>query len=340
MLEIPADWPPTLLVVVDTEEEFDWSAPPNPENRSVSNVQSLPMLQAIFERHGVVPAYVVDHPVAGSPEAVSVLKRYADAGACEIGAHLHPWVTPPVEEILDAWHAFAGNLPPDLERRKLETLTTVIRDAFGHSPQIFKAGAYGIGTHTARALADLGYRVDSSVVPFTNFTAMGGPNFEDWTSQPFETTEGIVELPLSTGFAGQFSAWGQRVFPALLAPLGRALHLPGIAARLALMERLRLSPEGHSLLDMVRLTRASLARGERLFMMTLHSSSLLPGATAYVGTEAERDAFLSRIDDYLRYFHQTLGGRSGTVSGIAASLAAPASAPIGVPGKPGLQPAL
>lgn len=322
MLSVPPGRPPILLVVIDTEEEFDWKAPPRPESRSVTNIQLLPKLQAVFDRHGVTPAYLVDHPVAATPEAAAVLRGFADAGRCEIGAHLHPWVTPPVEEQIDAWNAFACNLAPDLERRKLETLTAAIEQAFGAAPRIFKAGNYGIGPHTAGFLAELGYRVDSSVVPFTDFTPQGGPNFQDWTGQPFVTAEGIVEIPLTAGFAGQFSAMGRRLFPTLASPAGRAMHLPGVAARLALLERLRLSPEGHTLLDMVRLTRAALARGEGLFMMALHSSTLLPGATEYVRTMSDQAAFLTRIDGFIAYFKERLGGRMGVVSEVAAEMVA------------------
>lgn len=325
VLAIPPAWPPTLLVVVDTEEEFDWRAPPDPESRSVRNVQSLPQLQAVFERHGVVPAYLVDHPVATTPDAVAVLRPWADAGRCEIGAHLHPWVNPPVEERIDAWNAYACNLPPDLEQRKLARLTDAVGTAFGRQPRIFKAGAYGIGPHTPGFLAELGYHVDSSVVPFTSFSAFGGPDFGAWSGQPFQTTEGIVEIPLTAGFAGRLSRAGPRVYPRLHHPLGAAMHLPGILARLRLLERLRLTPEGHTLPDMVRLARAALARNERIFMLTMHSSSMLPGATDYVATPDERDAFLARLDAFFRFFHQA-GGQSRTVSSVATDLLPPASA--------------
>ena len=321
MLDVPSAWPPTLLVVVDTEEEFDWRAPPHPAQRSVRNVQHLPRLQAVFDRHGIVPAYLVDHPVAATPDAVAVLRPWVDAGRCEVGAHLHPWVNPPVEEPVDAWHAFACNLPPDLERRKLAHLTDTIRDAFGLHPRIFKAGAYGISRHTPGFLAALGYRVDSSVVPFTSFRAIGGPDFGAWGGQPFQTAEGIVEIPLTAGFAGRLSQAGRRVYPHLHHPLGAAVHLPGILARLRLLERLRLTPEGHALSDMVRLARAAFARNERVFMLTLHSSSLLPGATEYVATAEARDAFLARLDAFIRFFLGA-GGRTRTVSSLAADLLA------------------
>ena len=321
MLGLAGDAPPTLLVVIDTEEEFDWRAPPNPESRSVENVQELPLLQAVFDRHGVRPAYLIDHPVASCPRAVALLRGMVGRGACEVGAHLHPWVTPPVEEPMDVWYSFGCNLAPELERRKLETLTRAIAEAFEAAPRIFKAGGYGIGPSTCGFLAELGYRVDSSVVPYTDFSLRGGPNFHGSTPQPFETAEGIVEIPLTAGFAGQFSRHGPAMFSRIDGPIGHLLHIPGFAARLSLMERIRLSPEGHGLADMVRLTRAALARGERLFMLSLHSSSLLPGATDYVRDEADRTAFLLRIDKYLHYFLGLDGARTALVSEAAEALA-------------------
>lgn len=324
-LPVPPGWPPTLLFVIDTEEEFAWNGPRDPEARSVRNVLCLPLLQAVLDRHGVIPAYLVGHPVATDPAAVSVLREIAEDQRCEIGGHLHPWVTPPIEETMSFRNSYACNLPPALERRKLETLTTSITAAFGTAPRIFKAGAYGVGPHTAGFLAALGYRVDSSVVPFTDFSASGGPDFREWGPEPFRTVEGIVEIPLTAGFAGVLSEHGPAAFPVLERTTLRALRAPGVAARLGLLERLRLSPEGNTLSDMVRLTRAALARGERLFMLSMHSSSLLPGATEYARTEAERDALLTRIDGYLGFFHSALGGVGLRVSEAAARLEAEGS---------------
>jgi len=88
--------------------------------------------------------------------------------------------------------------------------------------------------------------------------------------------------------AGRLARRGANLYSVLSSPCGMTLHLPGIAARLGLLERIRLSPEGHSLDDMRRLTRAALARGQRFFMLTYHSSSLLPGATPYVRDAADR----------------------------------------------------
>jgi hypothetical protein len=322
ILAVPAGWPPTLVVVVDTEEEFDWTAPFDAANTGVANIACQDLAQRRFDAFGVRPTYVVDYPVAATPAAAAALRAIAEAGRCAIGAHLHPWVTPPAEGPADARHSYPGNLPPALERRKLETLTEAIVAGFGIRPVVYKAGRYGVGPATAGILRDLGYGIDVSVVPHTDFSADGGPDFTALPEGPFALREGPIELPLSVHFVGALAGIGRRLYPRLAGRLARRLRLPGIAARLGLLERLRLTPEGHDLDDMQRQTRAALAGGTRLFMLTYHSSSLLPGATAYVQSEAERDRFLATLDGYCRDFLGPLGGRAGTLAEVAAALGA------------------
>jgi hypothetical protein len=328
VLTPPACWPPTLVVVIDTEEEFDWSGPFDPASTAVTNIAAQPLAQDVFDRQGVVPTYVVDYPVATAPEAVAVLRGFAAAGRCEIGAHLHPWVTPPAEGPIDSRHSYPGNLSPALERKKLAALTEAIAASFGKPPTVYKAGRYGLGAATPATLRELGYAVDVSVVPHTDFSADGGPDFSEAPADPFMIDDGLCEIPLSVSFVGRLAGRGPRLYRRLTASAAtRSLRLVGIFGRLGLLERLRLTPEGHSLTDLIRQTRAARAAGTRLFMLTYHSSSLLPGATNYVRTDAERSAFLSTLDGYLRFFRTELGGRTDTVTRVAAALAAaPAAA--------------
>jgi hypothetical protein len=74
---------------------------------------------------------------------------------------------------------------------------------------------------------------------------------------------------------------------------------------------------------MVRQTRAALARGERYFMLTYHSSTLLPGANVYVHNETERRAFLTTLGDFFSFFMEACGGQTKSVSAIEAALAEP-----------------
>jgi hypothetical protein len=319
-LKLPAEMPPTLTVVIDTEEEFDWEAPFDRNATATENIECQPLAQAVMDRHGVVPTYVVDYPVAANARASSILKSISDAGRCEIGAHLHPWVNPPYEEPLDLFHSYPGNLAESLERRKLINLVQQIETAFGRRPTIYKAGRYGVGRATYAILADLGFVLDVSVVNHTDFSDTGGPDFRRSPPGPFKGPYGILALPLSVHFVGSLARSGPQLFPFVSGAFGKRLHMPGILSRVGFLERLRLTPEGNTLYDMIRQTRAALARGERYFMLTYHSSSLLPLATSYVRDEEDRRNFLSTLDSYFAFFLQECGGEMKSVTEFGASI--------------------
>ncbi len=305
---------PRLLVVVDTEEEFDWRRPHARENTSVTAIGALGLAQELFARYDIVPTYVIDYPVASTPAAVKVLKAFFDRGECEIGAHLHPWVNPPFEEQVNAYNSYPGNLPPGLERKKLEILTETIAEGFGRRPVVYKAGRYGIGPATPEILEDLGYLVDLSIVPFTSFADDGGPDFSNEGFQPrwFGTGRGLIEIPLSCGFYGLMRSQGPALFPRVSTAAGMALRLPGILARTGLLERIRLTPEGIDLAANIRLLRSLYQQGSRIFTLTFHSPSLVPGMTPYVSSKADLEVFLHTMEGVFACFRDELGGRPST----------------------------
>ena len=90
---------PQLLVVVDTEEEFDWQQPFDRQRTSTASIPAQDRAHAIYDRYGVVPTYVMDYPVATSPGASRYLRRLVDAGRADFGTHCHPWVTPPFDDM-------------------------------------------------------------------------------------------------------------------------------------------------------------------------------------------------------------------------------------------------
>ena len=302
------------MVIVDTEEEFDWSAPLSRANRSVNSVAAQSAAHEIFAKYGVVPTYVVDYPVAVTESSIRVLTDLLKAGVCEIGAHLHPWVNPPDVEDVNAFNSYPGNLPADLEREKLEVLSAAIENNIGFRPRVYKAGRYGLGINTAAILKETGYDVDLSVVPYTSFAADGGPDYRTFGASPywFGAKRKLLEIPLTCGFAGVLATSGPRAFPALSSDLGMKLRLPGIAARLRLLERIRLTPEGIDHAAHRRLINSMLADGHRVFSMTYHSPSLQPGNTPYVRDKADLKAFLGTLRRTLDYFLNEIGGKATT----------------------------
>ncbi|MDH5747799.1 MAG: polysaccharide deacetylase family protein [Rhodospirillales bacterium] len=335
--KFPADGPPLLAVVVDTEEEFDWALPHGRENTSVASVRHQERAHKIFAEFGIKPTYVVDYAVASQTDGYRPLGELFADGLCEIGAHLHPWVNPPFEEMVNYRNSYPGNLPRNLEKAKLEHLTLEIENRFGVRPTVYRAGRYGVGQASAAILEELGYLVDSSVVPYTNFSRDDGPDFSGCPSKPYWFGGGqkLLEIPVTAGFAGLLGGGfpgksGRNLYKAVSGPLGLRFHLPGVLARSGVLERIRLTPEGVSHAERCRLTRALLAGGHRVFTFNYHSPSLEPGNTPYVRTPAELDAFLDDFRRYFDYFLGDLGGCPATLGEIGA-LAADGVARTGTP---------
>ena len=314
---------PQLFIIVDTEEEFDWEAPFSRESVATRSIPAQARAHGIYDRFGIVPTYVIDHPVATDPAAVAFLKGLRDAGRAEIGTHLHPWVTPPHEEEVSAFNSYHCNLPPALERAKIVAITEAIERGFGERPTVFRAGRYGFGPNTARVLAELGYRVDCSFVPHSDFSADGGPSFVGKPDRPHWLDEGrgLLEIPLTVGFVGAAARLGNAVGGLFGKPMAARWKVPAVLARTGLMDRVRLSPEGVSAEDQCRLLAALARRGHRLFSLTYHSPSLEPGHTPYVRDEADLAAFLATIEQVLTFFRDELGGTFTTPTRVHADWA-------------------
>jgi len=308
-IRLPATQKPILVTVIDTEEEFDWSRCPDPAATSVRAMKHVDRIQAIFDAYKIRPTYVVDYPVASQAEGFRPLKEIQDSGRCEIGAHLHPWVNPPVEEVMSPRNTYGCNLAPDLEARKLEVLTQEIERSFERRPRVFKAGRYGLGEASIDTLGRLGYEVDVSVFPCMDWRGDGGPDFSRAPHEPARI-EGstLLEVPLTGGFVGLLSSIGRPVHRLANSAVLRRLRLPGILSRMRLVDRLALSPEAYTSEEHLRLTKHLLARGVRVFSWTLHSPSVEPGCTPYVRDQSELRRFLDRFKSYFDIFFGELGG--------------------------------
>jgi len=313
-IDWPAEQSPMVVVVVDTEAEFDWARQRPRRAMGVASVKSQMKVQRIFERYQVRPTYVLDYPVSSTPEAYEIIRELHRSGTCEIGAHLQPWDNPPFFERKTDENSYPGNLPFELEREKLVRLTRIIQENVGVQPRIYKAGRYGVGRATERILAELGYEIDLSVVPGTDLTRQFGPDFSHCGAHPywFGEAPALLEIPLSIGYTGLLAHTGSLAYALTMNERLKALHVPGILARLRLIERITLTPEGISFDEQRRLTRALLHEGQRVFSFCYHSPSLAPGNTPYVQNETDLRGFLRRIEQYLEFFAGEVGGRAAT----------------------------
>jgi hypothetical protein len=300
---------PAFLVTIDTEED-NWF--PSREGITAENIRGVERLQGIFDRYGVRPTYLTTWEIATRPWAIDLLTGIERDGRAEVGAHLHPWNTPPHEEPFSDRTTGWKNLDPGLQRRKLATLTERLAAARGGMrPTSFRAGRWSIGREGLRALIAEGYETDSSVLPYTYWfdvkdspafmRAPERPWFQDGEHDPEAPLPAgpLVQVPATVGFTrGSWRAWGP-VDHLLNAKGFRLVHVIGLLARLNLIEKLALSPEINGLREMRRLTDVALARGLPVLNLFFHSGSLVPGKSPYVRAPSELEAFLGSIERYL-----------------------------------------
>lgn len=338
--QLPSDaglqvrWPqgqrPVLLILIDAEEEFDWSKDFDRDAKSTSSIRQLLDAQDLFDEMGVAATYVVTHPVASDKESSAVMRDIATARGVTIGAHLHPWVTPPFNEQVTVLNSYPGNLSGELEREKLRCVSLALSENVGVRPRVYQAGRYGFGPRTAATLEELGFEVDFSPAPPFDFRSDGGPDFSHYGNSPRWIGERreVLTIPVTGSYVGFVNWQAHQIYQLATHPNLNWARLPAFLSRTGALDRLRLSPEGFSFADMQRLTRALQSRGDGVFTLSFHAPSLLPGWTPYVRDQVERREFLGRVRAYIEYFLGELGGESLTPFELRrrlldASLAAP-----------------
>ncbi|MET0250338.1 MAG: polysaccharide deacetylase family protein [Sphingobium sp.] len=288
-----------FTLFVDTEEEFDWDAPFSRTGHGVSALGGMARGQAFFAAAGVKPIYVTDYPVIDDDAAAAMMGQWVSDGAADVGAHLHPWVNPPHVEEVNAANSYAGSLPENLEREKLERLCARIAERLGKRPIVYRAGRYGVGANSARLLEEAGFRIDSSVRSRFDYRAQHGPDFTGLPLNPYWAgpARSLVELPLSTAFVGLLRRGGERLYRATQ-PMG---PVAGALSRTGMLSRVPLTPEDVPADEAVAAIDALLAEGVRVLNFSFHSPTLGIGHTPYVRSAADLTAFYRWWDAVLAH---------------------------------------
>jgi len=245
--------------------------------RFSSVLEGIPRLRSVWNDFSVLPVYLVTDGVLSCPDCVEMLKKEQEAGA-EIGTHLH---------IADE---FPCNVPQ--ERWHLEQLTNLYEQAFGTRPCSYRAGRYGMSDGTLAALRELGYKVDSSVTPYVDWSAQGGPDYRQHSNQPY-WQRGILEVPIT--ILGARSWW----------PFGGWSRYRWLRPSVATAGHLK------------RIVDLACDDGLDMLNMAFHTMELIPRASPYVRTRAETVLYLRRLRKTVAYIIKR-GFKATTLSGLHA----------------------
>lgn len=317
---------PLFMVGVDTEADDQWTLEGR-KRLSVDNARALPRLQTLCDAYGVRPSYLVTHEMATREPSRSILRDLSATGRCEIGAHLHPWSSPPYRA-----EDLAGRYPSQLDDSQLEAqlkeLTAAIETSIGVRPVSYRAGRHGFDSRSLRILERLEYRVDTSVDPLFNETRKGGPSFAGAPVAPYwpdhadvraKGASRVLEIPVSSATTPALPKALERRFASL-----PAIPWRGYLKRLGL-RAVWLRPSYSTVEDARALASALVARGVPTLNMLFHSSELVPLGSPYNRTDADVDRFFERLERVFEHIMKRLGAQGVTYRECAETLQVPRS---------------
>ena len=320
-----------FVITIDTEADNQWT--PVRGHLPVENLGVLPRFQALAERYGFPPTYLCTYEVAVADAFDRILRPLHAHGRAEVGAHLHPWSTPPVtaQDLTERGAAYPSELSAEVFTQKIECLTTCIADRLGAPPTSYRAGRWGFSAAHIADLVRLGYVADCSVTPLVRWNDRGavgsGPDFRHAPAHPYfldandatrEGTTTLVEVPMTIVYTNAVvRAW----------PVLDQMRLRYRKTRVARLVdgAFDVSPQWlrpYPRMTFERLRRVvdtARAAGLPVVELMFHSSELLPGGSPYNTTPADVDRVFDRLDRLFAYL-RSLGVEGATLSAFARSM--------------------
>lgn len=299
-----------LIITVDTEED-QWGDY-NCGNYSAENIKGVPWFQSICDNYSMRPTYLISYVVARDNFGIKLFKHLKRSGRCEIGAHCHPWNTPPFQEKRTAYNSMLCNLPEELQLLKLTKLKEAIEAGLEVAPTCFRAGRWGFDSSVARNLCKLSYVIDTSVTPYVSWTKYFGPDLNLAPDQPYffspdsplrpetKTCESnvILEVPVSIGFRQSNFSVASCCYRLLSKSPINKLRMIGILHRLGLLNKIWLSPELNNSAEMIALIRNSVKRRYRFINLMFHSTSLSDNSGSFLQNRKELGRRLTKVFEF------------------------------------------
>ena len=173
------------------------------------------------------------------------------------------------------------------------------------------SGGFGYSSDVARNLDLLGYKVDTSVTPFVDWSREHGPDFTDFSPRPFrfssddafrECADGsLLEVPATVGFLQRDFARSNAILKAVTRTPLRNLKITGMLYHLRMVNKVWLSPEQSTSAAMIALAKNMIGNGYGVLNMMLHSPSLKAGHTPFTRTWDDEKRLFRRLREFLAF---------------------------------------
>lgn len=282
----------TFCITIDTEPDCDvhWKRSQPLSFESV--LSGIPdILRPIWKLYTVKPVYFVSPEVVNNAQCCEVLKNEIELGA-EIGAHLHSEYIEPQARYSKSDGTISNEFPcyaysDDIEFEKIKNLTDLIKQNLNTRPASYRAARYGADLATIKSLERLGYKVDSSVTPYINWSSVGGPNHSTAPGQPYFVNNENLYCP------------GSMKILEVPVTISKK-RLPFLPDKWLFYRWLR--PTHMTVFEMKTIVNEFITDFENpVLNMMFHSMEIIPGKSPYVRTGFEQKFFLRRLEKIIRY---------------------------------------
>ena len=309
--------PLAVVVSLDVEEEGLFSGSYPRCGAGLTNIPHLERLEFLPREFGLPLTCLCDYPVLRHGPSLAVLEGLLARLGGELGAHLHPWNTPPFPEMPWPEPVSTAVMPLDVFRAKLESLQDAVAAFCGRRATSFRMGRWNLFRRAMAVLPEAGFTVDSSVAPLRH--VRGGPDHFLAPADPYWLRPAgpagprlleapTTQVPLAPGSPAFFAALSDR-----LGSRGRD------AVRAFFMKTLTLgvNPVWMPEATMRLAVRAHVRRGGRAVTLFWHSSELLPGASPHFPDKAAVDGFLAKVRRFAGWLRRTFDVRGTTLGALA-----------------------
>ncbi|MHC1713180.1 MAG: hypothetical protein AB9872_13615 [Solidesulfovibrio sp.] len=309
--------PLAVIVSLDVEEEGLFSGSYPRRGAGLTNIAELSRLEFLPKEFGLPLTLLCDYPVLTHAPSLDRLSGLLGRVGGELGAHLHPWNTPPFPDMPWPEPVSTAVMPMEVFRAKLDTLQGALRAFAGRPATAFRMGRWNLFRRAMAVLPEAGFTVDSSVAPLRHVP--GGPDHFLAPSDPYWTRPGgpdgprlleapTTQVPLAPGSPRLAHALARRL-PSHLADS----VLGGFMKTLTLGVNPVWMPEA----TMKFAARMHAWRGGRVLTLFWHSSELIPGGSPHFPDRAAVDAFVEKVRRFAGWLRRTFDVRGATLSELA-----------------------
>ena len=307
-----------LAFTIDVEEEGLFSGSYLTEKPPLHNISSLSLLDPIISEFDLRPTLLVSYHAVRDGYHRDYINGLGHRWRAEIGAHLHPWNTPPLVDLPYRQPVPSELMPREILTAKMGSLWRVLAD-MGVVPTSFRMGRFNLGPKMFSILSDTTIIVDSSVAPMHSY--YGGPKHLGAPTDPYYPDPDdparpgpspILEVPLTIlpilpGAGSIFRLMESLPFPPGQWAAWTAQYLASLPAQ----------PVWTGLQRLKMACRLHRRRGGRVLTVLLHSSELMPGGCPRHPGREQVTGFMKRLHAFLSWVRNDLQAEPVTLSDLA-----------------------